>query len=128
MPVIVSDASGTIVFLNNRAGDMLEITPDEGIGLNYFALLLHQTGKGETIKKYVELIDSHHAELTEINIRTRNRPTKLLKGMLVALDSREGRQLITVITENYATSAVLYAMAARLAGTKKPGRADPPQI
>ena len=120
VPVIVSDASGTIVFLNDRAGVLLGIPPGEGVGLSYFEMLLHQNGKGANIKKYVELIDSPHSEATEINIRTRNRPTKLLKGMLVAIDSMEGRQLVTVITENYATSAVLYAMAARIA-TKKPG-------
>jgi PAS domain-containing protein len=120
VPVIVSDASGTIVFLNDRAGVLLGIPPGEGVGLSYFEMLLHQNGKGANIKKYVELIDSPHSDATEINIRTRNRPTKLLKGMLVVIDSMEGRQLVTVITENYATSAVLYAMAARIA-TKKPG-------
>ena len=120
VPVIVSDSSGGIVFLNERAGNLLEINPDEGVGLSYFELLLHQNAKGANIKKYVDLIDSPHSLATEINIRTRNRPTKLLKGMLVAIDSREGRQLVTVITENYATSAVLYAMAARIAA-KRPG-------
>ncbi|MEI8343049.1 MAG: PAS domain-containing protein, partial [Verrucomicrobiota bacterium] len=88
VPVIVSDASGSIVFLNERAGHLLEISPEEGVGLSYFELLLHQNGKGANIKKYVELIDSPHSEATEINIRTRNRPTKLLKGMLVSADTR----------------------------------------
>jgi len=118
MPVLLSDDEGTILFMNNRAAEMLDLTSEQGVGMNYFELLLYQSAKGEMIKKYVDLIDASDTDSIDINIRLRNRPTKLLKGMLVSLKTRSGPQIITLITENYATSAVLYAMAARLASKK----------
>jgi len=118
LPVILSDDSATITYLNNRAAEMLDLSPEQGVGMNYFELLLYQSGKGEMIRQYVDLIDASDTDSIDINVRLRNRPTKLLKGMLVALKTRNGSQVITLITENYATSAVLYAMAVRMAARK----------
>ena len=97
MPVIVSDASGTIRFLNERAAQLLQIAPHEAVGLSYFQMLLHENGKGANIQKYVKLVDSSHAESLEINLRTLNGSTQLLKGILLGIDPKGGRQIITAI-------------------------------
>jgi len=115
MPIIVSEGSGTIVFLNDRATDLLGLTNAKGIGLSYFSLLLHQDGTGTNFKKYVELIEKRGSNTSQIKIRTRNNPTKLLKGILVGIDTNRGRQLITVVADNPAISPIIYAMAARMA-------------
>ena len=97
MPVIVSDASGTIQFINDRAGQLLQITPDEAVGLSYFQMLLHENGKGANIQKYVKLVDSTHTESVEINLRARNSSSELLRGILLGIDPKGGRQIITAI-------------------------------
>ena len=97
LPVIVSDAHGTILFLNDRAANLLNIPRREAIGRSYFQLLLHENGKGANIQKYVELIESKCAEAIDINLRIQDNSTQLLKGMLVGVDPEEGRQIVTMI-------------------------------
>lgn len=99
VPIIVSDESGTINYINDEAADLLGVPVDEAPGHSYFSFLSTQTEKGKSIQRYLQIFDSTEDEAIRLRIHLRRYPNKLMSGMLMGFGRGNDRRLVTVIRE-----------------------------
>jgi PAS domain S-box-containing protein len=99
VPIIVSDESGTITFINDRASELLGIACDNAPGHSYFSFLANKSEKGKNIQRYLQIFDSDNDESLKLRIQLRRHPDKLMSGLLMGLGRGNQRRLVTVIVE-----------------------------
>ena len=99
VPIIVSDESGTITFLNEQASDLLGVSIQDAPGHSYFSFLANQSEKGKSIQRYLQIFDSNDDEGLKQRIHLRRHPNKLMSGILMGLGRGSDRRIVTVIRE-----------------------------
>lgn len=99
VPIIVSDESGTINFINDKASELLGVSTDDAPGHSYFSFLANQSEKGKNIQRYLQIFDSDTDEGLKLRIHLRRHPNKLMSGLLMGLGRGNQRRLVTVILE-----------------------------
>jgi hypothetical protein len=97
VPFVLSDKNGTLLYISEEAGRLMNIPPEEAAGQSYFALLFNLTEKGAAIQRYVNLLDSVESKESSIELRLLSCPEKSWGGTLMPVDLQMGRCLITVI-------------------------------
>jgi len=97
VPFVLSDKNGTLLYISEEAGRLMNIPPEEAAGQSYFALLFNLTEKGAAIQRYVKLLDSAEIKESSIELRLLSCPEKSWRGTLMPVDLQMGRCLITVI-------------------------------
>jgi PAS domain S-box-containing protein len=97
-PLVLSNSSGTVIFVNEQAASMLGLAPEEAEGLSYFALFVNRSDKGNAIKHYLEMVEQEEQTASSIELRLRDRPEVPMKGTLVPLASGGDRWIITLIS------------------------------
>jgi PAS domain-containing protein len=96
-PIIVSDASGIIILVNNEAARLAGLDGAEILGTSYFTAFINPVEQGRTIAKYVEILEDKSRLQTELHLQLRMRPDLMLTGTLVPLSSIKPRLVITVL-------------------------------
>jgi len=99
VPIIVSDESGTINFINDQAAELLGIAMEDAPGHSYFSFLANQSEKGKSIQRYLQIFDSDDDRGLKMRIHLRRHPNKLMSGMLMGFGRGNDRRLVTVIRE-----------------------------
>jgi hypothetical protein len=97
VPFVLSDKNGTLLFISEEAGRLMNVAPAEAAGQSYFAHLFNLSEKGASIQRYVNLLDAEESKESSIELRLRSRPEKSCRGTLMPVDLQAGRCLITVI-------------------------------
>lgn len=97
VPFVLSDKNGTLLYISEEAGRLMNIAPGEAAGQSYFALLFNLSEKGASIQRYVNLLDSEENKESSIDLRLLSCPDKSWRGTLMPVDMQAGRCLITVI-------------------------------
>lgn len=97
VPFVLSDKNGTLLYISEAAGKLMELSPKEAVGQSYFALLFHLSEKGAAIQRYVMLLDSQDTKVSSIELKLLNCPEKSWRGTLMPVDLQTGKCLITVI-------------------------------
>ena len=99
VPIVISDESGTINFINEQASELLGLPMSEAPGHSYFSFLANQFEKGKSIQQYLRIFDSDENQGIKLRIHLRRYPNKLMHGTLMGLGSGNARRLVTVIRE-----------------------------
>jgi len=97
VPFVLSDKNGTLLYISEDAGRLMNIPPGEAVGQDYFSLLFNLSEKGAAIQKYVGLLDSTDNRESSIELKLLNCPDKSWRGTLMPVDLQTGKCLITVI-------------------------------
>lgn len=67
VPFVLSDKNGTLLYISEEAGKLMNLTSAEAVGQSYFALLFNLSEKGASIQRYVSLLDSRSARSQKSN-------------------------------------------------------------
>lgn len=97
-PIIISDESGTINYVNTKAAELLGVEMEQAPGHSYFSFIANQSEKGKSIQGYLEVFEGKHGAL-EIGVRLRGTTDTTIKATLMALGEGKYRRLVTVISE-----------------------------
>lgn len=97
VPFVLSDKNGTLLYISEEAGHLMNIRPAEAAGQSYFSLLFNLSDKGAAIQRYVSLLDSEENNEASFDLRLLTCPDRLWRGTLMPVDLDSGRCLITVI-------------------------------
>ncbi len=97
VPFVLSDKNGTLLYISEEAGRLMNIPAGEAVGQSYFALLFNLSEKGAAIQRYVSLLDSAETRESSIELKLLSCPDKSWRGTLMPVDLQAGRCLITVI-------------------------------
>lgn len=97
VPFVLSDKNGTLLYISEEAGRVMNIAPGDAAGQSYFSLLFNLSEKGASIQRYVNLLDSDENKESSIELKLLGCPEKAWRGTLMPVDLQAGRCLITVI-------------------------------
>jgi PAS domain-containing protein len=95
-PVILSNASGHIVYANDAVVPILHQTADELTGRSYFDFLLTDKTKGKSIRSYFELFEMETNGIFELEISPFGDAHRL-NAQLICLGTGQNRVMITVL-------------------------------
>jgi PAS domain-containing protein len=95
-PVILSDASGNIVYANDAVTPVLRQTPAEIVGRSYFDFLLSDKTKGKSIRSYFELFEMDTNGIFELEVRPFGNQNRI-NAQLICLGTGQNRVMITVL-------------------------------
>jgi len=95
-PVIISDCSGCIVFMNNDALELLDIEADQVQGASYFSFLSAEE-KGRMIQRYFDFVDSKQTTLHNMALHLKKPVPIKTQATLVAIDGEFTKLLATVL-------------------------------
>ena len=98
VPVIVSDAHGCVIFMNNDALTLLDTTADAVRGATYFSFVSAEE-KGRTVQKYFEFVDSKEPLLQNIVLQLQKPVPRKTHATLVAIEGKNAKLLATVLVD-----------------------------
>jgi PAS domain-containing protein len=95
-PVILSDASGNIIYANDAVTPVLHRAPSELIGKSYFNFFLSEAMKGKSIRAYFELFEADTNGVYEIEVGPPTSESKM-NAQIICLGREQNRVMITVL-------------------------------
>jgi PAS domain-containing protein len=95
-PVILSDASGNIVYANDAVLSVLNQRPSDMVGRSYFDFLLTEKMKGKSIRAYFDLFEKDTNGMYELEVSPFDHAHKR-KAQLICLGTGSNRVMITVL-------------------------------
>ena len=95
-PVILSDASGNIVYANEAVKPLLRSTPAEIIGSSYFDFILTDSTKGKSIRSYFDLFEMDTNGIFDLEVCPFGQPNRAT-AQLICLGTGPNRVMITVL-------------------------------
>ena len=95
VPWILSDGSGNITRISEKARVLMASSSEDIIGASYFSFLSPSEGKGEFIRNYLSAFDDS-VPPSRIKITFSKSPHTQAWATLFALECSEGRRLLTV--------------------------------
>jgi PAS domain-containing protein len=95
-PVIMSDASGKIVYANDAVVPLFHQTPSEIVGSSYFELVLTESMKGKSIRAYFEMFENDKPRIRPLEIRPFG-PAHKWQAHIVCIGAGSNRVMITVL-------------------------------
>jgi PAS domain-containing protein len=95
-PVILSDASGNIVYANDAVTPVLRKSPAEMVGNSYFDYILTDKTKGKSIRSYFDLFEMDTNGIFELEVRPFG-PANKSTGQLICLGTGQNRVMITML-------------------------------
>lgn len=95
-PVILSDASGNIVYANDAVTPVLHKPPSELVGNSYFDYILTDKTKGKSIRSYFELFEMDTNGIFELEVRPFGEANRA-NAQLICLGTGQNRVMITVL-------------------------------
>jgi len=96
VPVILSDASGIIVYVNTAVVPALHRAPTEMVGRSYFEFLLTEKTKGTSIRSYFELFEADTNGVYDLEVSPFGEANKTT-AQLICLGTGQNRVMITVL-------------------------------
>jgi PAS domain-containing protein len=101
-PVILSDASGNIVYANDAVTPVLRQTPSQITGKSYFDFFHTKALKGKSIRSYFEMFEAKTNEICEIEIGPFGSANKM-NAQIICLGTGRNRIMITVLQNSEKT-------------------------
>jgi PAS domain-containing protein len=95
-PVIISDASGVVTYVNDAVSPILSQLPSEIIGRSYFDFILTDPMKGQSIRNYFDLFDADTHRMRELSVYPFS-PGDKWNAQIACLGSGAHRIMITVL-------------------------------
>lgn len=95
-PVILSDASGNIVYANDAVTPVLQHPPSYVIGNSYFDFFHTEAMKGESIRSYFKLFEADTNGNYEVEVSPFGNARKM-SAQIISLGTGPNRMLITVL-------------------------------
>jgi len=95
-PVILSDASGNVVYANEAVKPLLHKTPAELVGNSYFDFILTDKTKGKSIRSYFDLFEMDTNGIFDLEVRPFG-DTNRASAQLICLGTGPNRVMITVL-------------------------------
>jgi PAS domain-containing protein len=95
-PVLLSNASGNIVYANDAVLPVLGQSPEKVIGRSYFDFLLTDKTKGKSIRAYFELFEMDTNGIFELEVSPFGDANRM-NAQLICLGTGQNRVMITVL-------------------------------
>lgn len=95
-PVILSNASGHIVYANDAVAPLLHLTADEIVGRSYFDFFLTDKTKGQSIRAYFDLFEIETNGIFDLEVSPFG-TTNRVSAQLICLGTGQSRVMITVL-------------------------------
>jgi PAS domain-containing protein len=95
-PVVISDATGIITYVNEALCSFFGKASTELVGKRYLELFMTNIDEGKAMRYYIELFGSHDQNAPEVELLTSARPTNI-KASLTCLGTGTKRSMITVL-------------------------------
>jgi PAS domain-containing protein len=95
-PVILSEASGNIVYANDAVTPVLHQTPSAITGKSYFDFFLTERMKGKSIRAYFDLFEAETNGIYELEVGLVGNAKKMT-AQLICLGTGRNRIMITVL-------------------------------
>jgi PAS domain-containing protein len=95
-PVILSDASGHIVYANDAVTPVLHQTPSHITGKSYFDFFHTEAMKGKSIRAYFDLFEADTNEIYKLEVSPFGGANKM-NAQLICLGTGPNRIMITVL-------------------------------
>jgi PAS domain-containing protein len=99
VPVLLSDATGNIVYVNDALTSILHQSPSEITGKSFFNFFTRTKMKGEFIRFYFELFEAETNGTYELEVHPFGAANKI-NAQMTCLGSGPNRVLITVLENN----------------------------
>jgi PAS domain-containing protein len=96
VPVVISDATGYIIYTNEALCSFFGKPNAELIGKRYLELFMSNIEEGKAMRYYIELFGSHDQNAPEVELMTSINP-KSTKATLTCLGTGKHRSMITVL-------------------------------
>ena len=96
VPVVLSDASGCIVFMNDDALKLLEVTPEEVLGSSYFTFMA-EGERGRAIQQYLDMVDSKQCQLAGVVVQIKKPFPREITASIVSIQAEHVKLLATVL-------------------------------
>jgi PAS domain-containing protein len=103
-PVILSDASGNIVYANDAVTPIFNQTPEQIVGKSYFNFFLTEKMKGQSIRSYFTIFEANTNETYELEIYPFD-STEKMTAQLMCLGRGQNRVMVTVLQNTEKTIA-----------------------
>ena len=106
MPVMISDALGTLIFANNEVAEFLKIPREELQGANYIKLFMAHQDEGTAMRDYIKLFQVSPPSDTEevlggrtqpLNVAVAGGASREVEGRLICLGQGQARHMVTVL-------------------------------
>jgi len=107
VPVILSDASGNIVYANDAVTSVLDESPSQITGKSYFNYFLTERMKGKSIRAYFELFDAETNGIYKLEVGPLG-SAKKMDAQLNCLGTGRNRVMITVLQNSGKTFATAF--------------------
>jgi PAS domain-containing protein len=95
-PVIISDGSGNITYVNEAVAALLQQKPTDMTGKSYFDYFLTESAKGKSIRSYFELFEGNTSGFRKLEISPFG-PRHQMDAQLSCLGTGPNRIMITVL-------------------------------
>jgi len=105
-PVIISDLDGGVVFMNNDALKLLDITAEEVPGTSYFSFVV-AAEKGKKIQRYFDFVSSNQTILHNFAIQVRKPTPMEIQTTLFVIQGKHARLVATVFSNLFTESAAV---------------------
>ncbi len=122
VPVILSDASGRIVYANDAATPVFHESPSAITGRSYFDFFLSERMKGRSIRAYFDIFEADTNGTYELEAGPAG-SAKKMTAQLICLGTGRNRIMITVLPNSDRT---IDQPGPVLAGASLPANFDPP--
>ena len=98
MPFLLSDENGEVVFVNDRAVELLNISKESVMGDSIFSLLENIGEKGNSIQRYLAVMDSKSKEKIITKYRPRTKPGVVIDGESLVVEAGGLRRMVTMLS------------------------------
>lgn len=102
VPVVLSDASGNIVYANDAMTSVLPQGPSDITGKSYFNFFLTDRMKGKSIRSYFDLFETDANGIYELEVGPFDSGKKM-NAQLICLGTGKQRVMITVLQTSAGT-------------------------
>lgn len=102
-PVILSDASGHIVYASDAVTPDLHQNPSPVIGRSYSDIVMTEKMKGDAIRSYSELFEAETNGIYQVEISPFG-PANKMNAQIICLGTGRNRTMVTVLQNSEETS------------------------
>jgi len=95
-PWVLSDESGNVNQISPKALELLSLDSTSAVGISYFSVFAPREGKGDLIRKYLDLF-SGSAKPFQVTLSSSRVPGKKIKVRLTPLQVTNGKRILTLL-------------------------------
>jgi len=104
VPLVTSDAMGSVTFANARALQLLKVSDERIIGDRWTKLMMADKDQGSATRFYLSLFESDGKEQTAL-LSLSSQPGKTVKANFICIGENHDRLLLTTLENQDASGA-----------------------